>query len=406
MFGLNTVEIAVALVAVAVVAALIVRLIAVPYTVALVVLGLVAAEIFRDEHFEISPEVVLVVLLPGLIFDAAFRIDIREFRQSVAGVAVLAAPGVIISAGVVAAILHFATGMRADLAFVIGAMVSASDPAAVLATFRRLGSPKRLATLVEGESLFNDGTGLVVFVIAIQAVQSDVVITGAIVQFFVTVGVSILIGLVGGLVVSLIVTRVDDHLVETTLSLALAYGTYVVADAFHESGIIATVTAGIVLGNLGRRIGMSETTRQAIDTVWEFLAFVLTAVVFLLVGLAITLDSLRDAIGPILWAILAVLIGRALVVYLLLNGASRLAFFGGIAPHLPTSWLNVLWWSGLRGAVAVAMALSLPLDFPDRALLQEITFGVVLFTLFVQGTTIEILIARAGDIDVPGAVDV
>ena len=395
MFGLNTVEISVALVAVAVVAALIVRLIAIPYTVALVVLGLAAAQIFSEEHFEISPEVVLVVLLPGLIFDAAFRIDIRELRASIAGVAVLAAPGVIISAGVVA-----------DLAFVIGAMVSATDPAAVLATFRRLGSPTRLATLVEGESLFNDGTGLVVFVIAIQAVQSDVVITGAILQFFITVGVSILIGLVGGLVVSFIVTRVDDHLVETTISLVLAYGTYVVADALHESGIIATVTAGIVLGNVGRRFGMSETTRQAIDSVWEFLAFVLTAVVFLLVGLAITLESLRDAIGPILWAILAVLIGRALVVYVLLNGASRLAFFGGIAPRLPTSWLNVLWWSGLRGAVAIAMALSLPLDFPDRALLQEITFGVVLFTLFVQGTTIEILIARAADIDVPKAVDV
>ncbi len=406
MFGLNTVEISVALVAVAVVAALIVRLIAIPYTVALVVLGLAAAQIFSEEHFEISPEVVLVVLLPGLIFDAAFRIDIRELRASIAGVAVLAAPGVIISAGVVAAILHFATGMRADLAFVIGAMVSATDPAAVLATFRRLGSPTRLATLVEGESLFNDGTGLVVFVIAIQAVQSDVVITGAILQFFITVGVSILIGLVGGLVVSFIVTRVDDHLVETTISLALAYGTYVVADALHESGIIATVTAGIVLGNVGRRFGMSETTRQAIDSVWEFLAFVLTAVVFLLVGLAITLESLRNAIGPILWAILAVLIGRALVVYVLLNGASRLAFFGGIAPRLPTSWLNVLWWSGLRGAVAIAMALSLPLDFPNRALLQEITFGVVLFTLFVQGTTIEILIARAADIDVPKAVDV
>ena len=397
---LNPVETAVALVAVAVLVALAVRRIAVPYTVALVILGLIAAEVLRDQHFEITPEVVLVVLLPGLLFEAAFRIDFGDLRKSIAGVVVLAAPGVVISAGVVAVILNLTTGMRLDLAFVVGAMVSATDPAAVLATFRRLGSPHRLANLVEGESLFNDGTGLVIFVLAIQAVRSDVTITGAVIQFFVTVVVSILIGVVGGLVVSWIVSRVDDHLIETTVSLALAYGAYVIADAFHQSGIISTVTAGIVLGNIGRRFGMSENTREAIDTVWEFLAFLLTAVVFLLVGLAITLENLLDAIGPILWGILAVLVGRGLVVYLLLNGASRLAVFGGIGSRLPLSWLNVLWWSGLRGAVAVAMALSLPQDFPQRALLQEVTFGVVLFTLLIQGTTIELLIARADEIDI------
>jgi len=397
---LEPVEAAVALVAVAVFVALVVRRIAVPYTVALVVLGLIAAEVLRDQHFEISPEVVLVVLLPGLLFDAAFRIDFGDLRKSIAGVVVLAAPGVVISAGVVAVILNLATGMRFDLAFVIGAMVSATDPAAVLATFRRLGSPHRLANLVEGESLFNDGTGLVIFVLALQAVQSDVTVTGALVQFFLTVAVSILIGVVGGLIVSWIVSRVDDHLIETTISLALAYGTYVIADAFAQSGIIATVTAGIVLGNIGRRFGMSEKTREAIDTVWEFLAFLLTAVVFLLVGLAITLEDLLEVVGPILWGILAVLLGRALVVYLLLNGASRLAVFGGIGSRLPLSWLNVLWWSGLRGAVAVAMALSIPQDFPQRALLQEVTFGVVLFTLLIQGTTIELFIARADEIDV------
>ena len=287
-----------------------------------------------------------------------------------------------------------------ELAFVIGAMVSATDPAAVLATFRRLGAPHRLANLVEGESLFNDGTGLVIFVLAIQAVQSDITISGAVVQFFATVAISILIGVGGGLLVSWVVSRVDDHLIETTASLALAYGTYVVADAFHQSGIIATVTAGIVLGNVGRRFGMSEKTREAIDTIWEFLAFLLTAVVFLLVGLAITIEDLLGAVGPIFWGILAVLVGRALVVYLLLNGASRLAVFGGVGSRLPLSWLNVLWWSGLRGAVAVAMALSIPEDFPQRALLQEVTFGVVLFTLLIQGTTIELLIARAEKIDV------
>jgi CPA1 family monovalent cation:H+ antiporter len=397
---LNPVEATVVMGAVAALVALAVRRIAIPYTVALVLLGLVAAEVLRDQHLEITPEVVLVVLLPGLLFEASFRIEFRDLRESIAGVAVLAVPGVLIVAAVVSLILHQATGMRPELAFVVGAMVSATDPAAVLATFSRLGAPHRLATLVEGESLFNDGTGLVIFVLAIQAVQTDVSVPGAILQFFVTVVVSILIGSIGGLICSWVVARVDDHLIETTLSLVLAYGAYVFADALHQSGIIATVSAGIVLGNVGRRLGMSEKTRDAIDTVWDFIAFLLTAIVFLLVGLAISLQNLLGAVLPIVWCIFAVVVARAVVVYVLVNGCSRLAVFGGAGSRLPLSWLNVLWWSGLRGAVAVAMALSLPLDFPERKLLQEITFGVVLFTLLIQGTTIELFVARAKNVDI------
>jgi CPA1 family monovalent cation:H+ antiporter len=139
---------------------------------------------------------------------------------------------------------------------------------------------------------------------------------------------------------------------------------------------------------------MSDTGANAIDTVWEFFAYLLTAVVFLLVGLAIPPARLLDSIGPITWAVVAILIGRAVVVYLLLGGASRLARRPGLAAALPSGWLHVLFWAGLRGAVAVAMALSLPADLPQRELLQEITFGVVLFTLLVQGTTIGRLVDR------------
>ena len=151
-----------------------------------------------------------------------------------------------------------------------------------------------------------------------------------------------------------------------------------------------------MLGNLGpaRRRCPSDGT-DAIDTVWEFIAYLLTAVVFLLVGLAIPPARLLDSLGPIAWGIVAILVGRALVVYVLLGGASRLRSGPGLAERVPSGWLHVLFWAGLRGAVAVAMALSLPADIPQRALLQEITFGVVLFTLLVQGTTIGWVVDRA-----------
>ena len=174
----------------------------------------------------------------------------------------------------------------------------------------------------------------------------------------------------------------------------LAYGSYIVADQLHLSGVIATVTAAVVLGNLGPGRTMSATGEDAIDIVWEFVAYLLTAVVFLEVGLAISPGRLLDSIGPIAWAIAAILIGRAVIVYVLLGGASRLAPRPGLAERVPVGWLHVLFWAGLRGAVAVAMALSLPVDLPQRELLQEITFGVVLFTLLVQGTTVGPLIDR------------
>jgi CPA1 family monovalent cation:H+ antiporter len=187
-----------------------------------------------------------------------------------------------------------------------------------------------------------------------------------------------------------------DHLIELTLTLLAAYGTFVLADLLHQSGIISVVVAGIVTGTYGRRVGFSARARDAIDTVWEFLAFVLTAIAFLLIGLAIPLRELGDAAPLIAWGVVAVLAGRALVVYGLLGGSSRLAHRLGLGPWVPLSWLHVMNWTGLRGAVAMALALSLPTDIPDRTLLQGTTFGIVLFTVVVQGTTAELVMRAAG----------
>ena len=172
-------------------AALVVRRLAVPYSVALVVSGLVAGLLLGHVGFAITPELVLAVLLPGLVFDAAYRLEFSALRRSLAGIGLLAVPGVLASAAVVATVLHFATGLRFELAFVVGAMVSATDPAAVIAVFGKLGITRRLATLVEGESLFNDGTGLVIFALALRAVQSTVTPSEGAVAFLATLLVSV-----------------------------------------------------------------------------------------------------------------------------------------------------------------------------------------------------------------------
>ena len=392
----EAIAIFVALITLAAIVGLVVRGLAIPYTVALVLLGLAGTFFLPRDLFVVTPELVLLVLLPGLVFEAALKIEFADLRSSLGGVALLAIPGVLISAAIVAIVLNLATGLRLELGFVVGAMVAATDPAAVIATFRQLGSPRRLATLIESESLFNDGTALVVFAIALRAVTGGISGGEVVVTLVGTIVVSTAIGLLVGYVVARAIATIDDHLIELTLSLAAAYGTYLVADQLHQSGIIATVVAGVVIGNHGRSIGMSARSQEALDTVWEFFAFLLTALVFLLVGLAIDLPRLIDTLPSIIWGVVAILAGRALVIYVLFGPASRLAarLCGGY--QVPLAWLHVLFWAGLRGAVAVAMALSLPVDFPERALLQQITFGIVLFTLLVQGTTAEWVIERVG----------
>jgi CPA1 family monovalent cation:H+ antiporter len=377
---LELIRLFVLLVGAAALVTLLARRIQLPYTVALVAFG-IAAGTLAPLRVEITPQLVLVVLLPALIFEASYQTDFGKLRPSLVGVSLLAGPGVLISASIVAAALHFGAGLALPQAFVVGAMLSATDPAAVIATFKRLASPRRLATLVEAESVFNDGTGIVVFALAVDFVSRPVSPAEIGFTFVWVTLASTALGAVAGYVASRILPTVGDHLIEISLSVVLAYGTYLAADAFHLSGVIATAVAGIVLGTYGRKNGLSPRTEEALDTVWEFVAFLATAFVFLVVGFAISIRALADVAAPIAWAFAATL-GREAA--------------GRDEAAIPLDWLHVVFWSGLRGAVSTALALSLPLDFPNRSAMQGITFGVVLVTLLLQATTAELVVARWG----------
>ena len=367
-----------------------------PGTVALVVAGLVIGSIARlagAGPIDVPHELVLIVLLPGLVFEAAYRLQLDVLRRWISGLALLAVPGVILSAGVVALSLTALTGLRLDLAFIAGAIVSATDPAAVVATFKRIPTPKALATIVDGESLLNDGTGLVLFSMAVAALATPIGAADAVLGFVGAIAISVAIGVGAGALASVVVRRVDQPFIELAITVVLAYGSFLVADRLGLSGVLATVTAAFIVSNFGDHV-LTRDGADVIDTAWALLAFLLTGLVFLLVGVAMSADRLAGALWPIAVAILGALVGRALIVYVLLGGVSRAAPLPGLAERIPMAWLHVLFWSGLRGAVAVAAALALPEDVPQRALLQDITFGVVLFTMLVQATTIGAVVRR------------
>ena len=368
-----------------------------PYTVGMVLVGLaVAAVPLGGNLIQASPDLFVTVLLPGLIFEAAYRLNGRELRRSFGAVALLAIPGVLICAAVVAIVLHLATALPLGESFLVGAIVSATDPVAVVATMRRLRAPGRLVTLVDAESLFNDGTAVLVYAIALGGLTSEISVAAGALSFVVGLAASAAIGAVVGLAIGWLAGRTDAHLIELGLTFIAAYGSYLLAGAVHQSGIIAVVVAGILVGTYRHETLFTSRAREAIDRVWSSLAFVLAGVAFLLIGIVISLESLEQAALYVAWGVVAVLAGRAIVIYGLLGGLSWLGGRIWVAPGVPLSWLHVINWTGLRGAVAMALAVSLPAGVPDRMLLQGTIFGIVLFTLLVQGTTAERVVRWAG----------
>lgn len=385
----------VVLLAIAIAVALVTQRLSLPYSVALVVAGFVISLLQTGTDARITPELILAVFIPGLVFEAAYHIELAELRRAFASVAVLAVVGVVITAGLVAAIVSIGTGLPLSLAFVLGAIVCATDPVATVAVFKQLHAPRRLSTVVEAESLLNDGTGVVLFTIAIAAVTSPVSPLDAIEKFLAALVVSAALGAVAGLVAVRLMHAAEDRIVQIMISIVAAYGTYLLVDSVHESGIIATVMVGLAIGNAGGRYALPARTTEGLDVAWETFAFLLTALVFLLVGVVITPAQLVGAGGVILAGFVGITVARALVVYGLIGAGGRV-LSRGRPGSLPVGYLHVMFWAGLRGAIAIALVLSLPADLPQRELISGAVYGIVLITLLVQGTTAGWVTRRSG----------
>lgn len=379
-------------------AAIAARWIKVPYTVALVIAGMVVGATQLIEPPRLTHDLLFSVVLPGLLFEAAFNMDVDIFLKNKVTITALAIPGVIVAillagAGTALAISGFApqTGFTLKQGLVFGALVAATDPIAVVAIFRELHVPVRLETLVEGESLMNDGTSIVLLSLLLAMVAGTGSSTGQLVlQFVIVVGGGAFLGFALGTIASRLIARIDDAVIEITITVITAYGTFALAEQAGVSGVIATVVAAMYCGAHGRSVGMSRKTRVALDAFWEYLAFALNSVIFLLIGAEVSASELLRAWPEIVIAFLVVVIARGAVVFGVGGLLSR------TRERVPTTWLAVMTWGGLRGALSMVLALSLPYDFQNRDLLITLTFGVVVLSILVQGLTMQRLLRRVG----------
>ncbi|MBE3564455.1 MAG: sodium:proton antiporter [Thermogemmatispora sp.] len=388
---------------------LITRWIAVPYTLGLVIIGLLLSALHLLPPLQLDPELVLFVFLPALLFEGAWSLNWQLLKNEWRSIFFLAGPGLLLSLCLIAALLHWLEGLDWGAAFLLAAILSPTDPVAVLSLFRQLHLDERLSVIIEGESLFNDGVAGALYQVFLAAVllassgESSLPAAGlplplmGLLLFLLEGGGAIVLGLVGGWLLCQLLRHIDDALSEIGLTILAAYGLYLLADRLHLSAIITVIVAGLLLGNYGRRIGMSVTTRTAVDTFWSVVAFIANALLFLLIGVQLnplalpplpggTLASLLNAA----FAIGVVLLARLLLVLLL--AARSWLTIAGRKGMLPFAWQLVIFWGGLRGALSLALALALPLTLPQRPLILASTGAVVLFTLLVQGLSMRWLL--------------
>jgi CPA1 family monovalent cation:H+ antiporter len=374
-----------------------VRRLRVPYTVALVIIGLAMGSFGLVTPPRLTRELLFTFFLPGLLFEAAFSLDVDAFRRIWRSAVALAVPGVIVgmfaTAAIVSLLLPLVTGNPAyDWRFglLFGALVAATDPVAVTALFKEVKAPPRLAALIESESLFNDGTGVVFLSLVLSYVMGTAPSLGALGgQFLLVAGGGVALGFVVGRGIAHVIQRVDDPMFEIALTMIAAYGSFALAEELHVSGVLATVVAGMACARSARLAGASEHMR-AVDSFWEYVGFALNSIVFLLIGFESGIVSLLRLAPAIVLAFVAMLVARAIVVWLLALVEHK------TGERWPRGWATILTWGGLRGALSLVLALSLPETIPGRNLMISITVGTVVLSLIVQGLTMPYLIEWLG----------
>lgn len=374
-----------------------------PYTIGLVIIGVVLGYISDAYHVlsplmhnvNLSSDLILYIILPTLIFDAALNIDGRLLLRNIVPILILAVFTLLISAGVITGVLSMTTGLSLGGAALFGALISATDPVAVIALFNEVGAPKRLVTLVDGESIFNDATAIVLFTIMMSIFypvagehQPGVLYASA--QFCIVLVGGLAIGALVGLIGSFILKLARHDLIyQTSVSFVMAYVSFIVANNLGFSGVLSTLAAGLVLRIRSESV-ISRSNIQNMEHFWNYFSFTANSFVFLLLGIT-EAHIFKSAMSMSSLIMIAIAIGATLL--------ARIAGIYGLIPLynkfnfqkkkgvIPWSFQTILFWGGLRGAVPVALVLAIPASIPERTIIIHLTFAVILFTLLVQGTT-------------------
>ena len=378
---------------IAAVVAMLTRRLRLPYSVGLVVAGIILAVSPFAPKVSLTKDLIFTALLPPLLFEAAFHIHWNQLRRDFLVVVVLATLGVLLSACVTATGMHYLAHWQWLGALVFGVLIAATDPVSVIATFKEAKAQGRLLVLIEAESLFNDGTAAVALgvVVAMAAGQqlTALAVTATLLK---TIGGGILCGAAVALGALLLTGQTQDRLVEITFTTVAAYGSFLLADHFGLSGVLATITAGLVMGNFQGLGTISDRGKEAVEIFWEYAAFVANSLVFLLIGMHEAHQNFAAIWLSAAMAIVLVTLSRALAIY------PCCLLFSRSSLRVTMKHQHVLFWGGLRGALALALALGLPPAVPQREEIITISFAVVAFSVFVQGLTMAPFLRRMEEI--------
>ncbi|MDF0552624.1 sodium:proton antiporter [Kamptonema sp. UHCC 0994] len=368
--------------------ALITRRFRIPYVTGLVLAGFAVTDLLPS-HTGLDPSLVLNLFLPILIFEAGINTDISRLRSTFKPIALLAGPGSVLASAIIGIILKFSLGLTWIPALLLGVVLANTDTVSMIAVFKNIPVPSRLSTIVEGETLFNDATGLVLFnlILKVYSTGSLTFFEGVQDLLFISLG-GIVVGLILGYLSIPVFERLDDPLSSLLLTVAVALGTFQVGQYIGVSGAVAVVVAGLIFGNLGLSRTASASARITLLSFWEYASFSVNTFIFLLIGVEINLITLLNALPAVLIAILAFQAGRILSVYPLLAGIRW------IDRPIPLRWQHLLFLGNIKGSLSMALALSLPTTLPGREGLIALIYGCVLVSLVGQGSSLPWVVKR------------